>query len=134
MADEFEIGDDNAGEQNDVVLELDDMDAEGDASGDGEAPMFERRDQSDSNGLKRAIFDVPIEVVVSVGTARPLIGELLGMGRNHLLPLDSKIEDPVELRVKDRVVARGELTKVPDTEGQLGIKLTEIVNIAEIAE
>ncbi len=121
-------------EETDVVLGEEDAEAEAAPAAAAEPPMFERRDESASNGLKRAIFDVPIEVVVSVGTARPMIGELLAMGRNHLLPLDSAIEDPVELRVKDRVIARGELTKVPDTEGQLGIKLTEIVNISELAD
>jgi flagellar motor switch protein FliN/FliY len=101
---------------------------------DGAAPLVERRDNAETNGLKRAIFNVPIEVVVTVGSARPLIGDLLKIGRNHLLPLDSKIDDPVELRVKDRVIARGELTEAPDAPGQLGIRLTEVVNIAELAE
>lgn len=86
-----------------------------------------------TDGLQKAIFNVPIEVVVAVGVARPLIGDLLEMGRDHLMPIDSKIEDPVELRVKGRVIARGELTQVPDSEGQLGVKITEIVNMAELA-
>ncbi len=107
---------------------------EEDETGSNEAPILERRDASDTNGLKRAIFNVPIEVVVAIGTARPLIGDLLSMGRNHLLPLDSAIDDPIELRVKDKVIARGELTQVPDTEGQLGIRITEVVNIAELSD
>ena len=101
---------------------------------DAEAPVLERREGGDQNILKRAIFSVPIEVTVSVGSARPLIGELLEMKRNHLLPLDSKIDDPVELWVKDRVIARGELTEMPEQEGQLAIRLTEVVNISEILD
>ena len=101
---------------------------------DADAPMLERRDGSETNRLKRAIFDVPIEVVVSVGRARPLIGDLLTMGRDHLLPLDAKLEDPVELIVKDRVIAKGELIQAPESEGQLAIKLTEVVNISALAE
>ena len=89
---------------------------------------------SPSEGLQRAIFNVPIEVVVSVGVARPLIGDLLEMGRNHLMPIDSKIDDPGELRVKGRIIARGQLTEAPDTENQLGVKITEIVNMAGLAE
>ncbi len=99
-----------------------------------EAPVLERRDGGDDNMLKRAIFSVPIDVTVSVGAARPLIGELLEMKRNHLLPLDTAIDDPVELRVKDRVIARGELTEMPEKEGQLAIRLTEVVNISELLE
>lgn len=95
-----------------------------------EAPMLERRETGDVNSLKRAIFNVPIEVTVSVGSARPLIGELLSMGRNHLLPLDSAIDDPVELKVKGKVIARGELTQLPDEDGRLGVRVTEVVNIS----
>jgi flagellar motor switch protein FliN/FliY len=101
---------------------------------DGEednAPIFERREPSDNNSLKRAIFSVPIEVVVSVGTARPLIGDLLRLERDDLLPLDSVLDDPVELRVNDRVIARGELTQSEDGSGKLGVRLTEIVDISD---
>lgn len=99
---------------------------------DIEAPEFDRREGGPANKLKRAIFSVPIEVVVSVGTARPLVGELLSMAPDQLLPLDSALEDPVELRVKDRVIARGELTQSEDGNGQLGVRITEIVDISEI--
>ncbi|MFQ5562720.1 MAG: FliM/FliN family flagellar motor switch protein [Parvularculaceae bacterium] len=100
---------------------------------DQDAPVYERRETAPANQLKRAIFSVPIEVVVSVGTARPLIGELLDMERDHLLPLDSRLEDPVELRVRDRVIARGELAQTSEEEGGgLGVRLTEIVDMSDI--
>ncbi|MGE0409303.1 MAG: FliM/FliN family flagellar motor switch protein [Amphiplicatus sp.] len=98
-----------------------------------EAPAFDRREDATTNKLKRAIFSVPIEVVVSVGAARPLIGELLAMERDHLLPLDSTLEDPVELRVNNRVIARGQLTKMEDGRSRLGVRLTEIVDMSDIA-
>lgn len=119
-----------AADKEDIIVGVDGEDA----AGAQEAPILERRENSETNGLKRAIFDVPLEVVVSVGRARPLIGDLLSMQRNHLLPLDAAIEDPVELLVKGRVIARGELTQVPDTDGQLGIRLTEVVNISELTD
>lgn len=99
-----------------------------------EPPDFERRDNSEENGLKRAIFNVPIEVVVSVGTARPLIGDLLAMKRNELLALNSSIDDPVELRVGEQVIARGHLAQADDEKDRLAVKLTEIINISELAE
>lgn len=95
-----------------------------------EPASFERRDDAPMNKLKRAIFSVPIEVTVSVGVATPLIGDLLKMDRDSLLPLNTTLEDPVELRVKDRVIARGELTQ--DSSGKLGVRLTEIVDIADL--
>ncbi|HXI87898.1 MAG TPA: FliM/FliN family flagellar motor switch protein [Parvularculaceae bacterium] len=98
----------------------------------GEAPVFDRREGGETNKLKRAIFSVPIEVIVSVGTARPLIGDLLKMQRDALIPLDSHLDDPVELRVGERVIARGELTQSEDGDGRLGIRLTEIVDMSDI--
>lgn len=84
------------------------------------------------NRLKRAIFSVPIEVVVSVGAARPLIGDLLAMKQDQTLPLDTSLEDPVELLVKNKVIARGVLTQAEDGSGKLGIRLTEIVDMSDI--
>lgn len=101
------------------------------ASAEDDAPVFDRRDDSVSNSLRRAIFSVPINVIVSVGAARPLIGDLLRMNRDDLLPLDAKLDDPVELRVNDRVIARGELTQSDDGDGRLGVRLTEIVDISD---
>lgn len=114
-------------------VDVEDIDPAAGDGGDMDAPVYERRGSEAANQLKRAIFSVPIEVVVSVGTARPLIGDLLSMERDSLLPLDSRLDDPVELRVRDRVIARGELAQTGDDEGAgLGVRLTEIVDMSEI--
>lgn len=98
---------------------------------DDEAPILERRETSDVNRQKRAVFSVPVEVTVSVGKATPLIGDLLKMRRDALIPLDSKIEDPVELRVAGRVIARGELQELDDGSNHLGVRLTEIIDMTD---
>ena len=71
---------------------------------------------------------VPIEVIVSVGRARPLVAELLQLSQDAVLQLDKKIDDPVELYVGDRLIARGELIELGDgQDGQLGVRLTEVL-------
>jgi flagellar motor switch protein FliN/FliY len=95
-----------------------------------ELAVFERREAGEASKLKRAIFSVPLEVVVAVGVARPLIGDLLKMERDSLLTLNTSLDDPVELRVRDRVIARGELTQ--DESGKLGVKLTEVVDMTDL--
>ena len=76
-----------------------------------------------------SFFTVPIEITVSVGKARPLIRELLDMGENSVLTLDKRVEDPVELYIGDRLVARGQLEELDgENEGQLAVRLTEIAN------
>lgn len=130
MTNDADMNDEDQAMDETEILDVIDDDSEEEV----EPPIYDRREGSEGNNLKRAIFNVPIEVVVSVGTARPLIGDLLTMSRNHLLPLDSAIDDPVELRIKDRVIARGELAQMSETERQLGIRLTEIVNISDLCE
>lgn len=70
---------------------------------------------------------IPVEITVSVGRARPSLGTLLGLGQNAVLPLDRKLDDPVELFVGGRLIARGALEEVEGAEpGQLAVRLTEV--------
>ena len=73
---------------------------------------------------------VPIEVIISVGKARPLVKDLLRLCRDAILPLDRRVDDPVELYVGDRLIARGELQELEgDQAGQLAVRLTEVANL-----
>lgn len=69
---------------------------------------------------------VPIEITVSVGKARPQVRELLRLGRDAVLTLDRRVDDPVELYVGDRLIARGELQ---EQDGQLAVRLTEVASL-----
>jgi len=91
------------------------------------------------DGMKsdRAVLDptnpfasVPIEITVSVGRARPMIRDLLLMGPQAILPLDKRVEDPVELYVGDRLIARGQLEELEgEQRGQLAVRLTEVTDL-----
>ncbi|MDP2581206.1 FliM/FliN family flagellar motor C-terminal domain-containing protein [Shimia thalassica] len=73
---------------------------------------------------------VPIEVTVSVGKARPSIGDLLDLKTNAVLNLDRKVDDPVELYIGERLIAKGQLEELDaPNEGQLAVRLTEISNL-----
>lgn len=73
---------------------------------------------------------VPIEVTISVGKARPLVRDLLRLGRDAILPLDRRVDDLVELYVGDRLIARGELQELEgEKAGQLAVRLTEVANL-----
>lgn len=92
-------------------------------------------DMSDGEGRTEAgnpFSSVPIEIVVSVGKARPLVRDLMRLGENAVLGLDRRVEDPVELYVGDKLVARGELEEMEgDMPGQLAVRLTEIANLRD---
>lgn len=71
---------------------------------------------------------VPIEVTVSVGHARPTVRELLSMDEDAILMLDKKVDDPVELYVGSKLIARGELQEAETGKpGQLAVRLTEVI-------
>jgi flagellar motor switch protein FliN/FliY len=83
-------------------------------------------DPADTNPFSQ----VPIEITISVGKARPLVKDLLRLSRDAVLPLDRRVDDPVELYVGDRLIARGELTELDgENAGQLGVRLTEVANL-----
>ena len=74
---------------------------------------------------------VPVEITVSVGRARPRLSALLRMGRDAVLPLDAHVDDPVELYVGDRLIARGELQELEGRQaGQLAVRLTEVADLS----
>jgi flagellar motor switch protein FliN len=83
-------------------------------------------DLPDSNPFSQ----VPIEVTISVGRARPMVRDLLRLSKDAVLQLDRRVDDPVELFVGDRLIARGELTELEgENAGQLAVRLTEVANL-----
>jgi len=84
-------------------------------------------------GLGRSAFtQVPIEIVISVGRARPSVRELLRLQRDSVLPLDRRVEDPVELFVGDRLIARGVLEELEGEQaGQMAVRLTDVADLSD---
>lgn len=83
-------------------------------------------DLSDSNPFGQ----VPIEITISVGRARPQVRDLLKLERDAVLALDRRVDDPVELWVGDRLIARGELEEMEgENAGRLAVRLTEVANL-----
>lgn len=80
---------------------------------------------------RSAFTQVPIEIIVSVGRARPLVRDLLRLQRDSVLPLDRRVEDPVELYVGDRLIARGALEELEgEHAGQMAVRLTDVADLS----
>ncbi len=84
----------------------------------------ERRDDSDANKYRRSIFDVQVMLTVSIGQARLSVSDILELRPESVVPLTSRIDDPVELAIDNKIIARGELVETED--GTLGVKITEL--------
>lgn len=81
-------------------------------------------------GATNPFSQVPIEITISVGKARPLVKDLLKLQSDSVLPLDRNVEDPVELYIGDKLIARGELQEVEGGQpGQLAVRLTEVADL-----
>jgi len=76
-----------------------------------------------------AFLGVPVEMTISVGKAKPLISELLSLSQGAIIPLDSRIDDPVEVYIGEKLIARGELQEIEGEEGKLGVRLTQVVDL-----
>lgn len=82
--------------------------------------------------LQNPFSSVPIEITVSVGKARPLIRDLLKLGKNAVLVLDRRVDDAVELYVGERLIARGQLEELDgDQQGQIAVRVTEVANLQD---
>lgn len=96
--------------------------------------MADTNDEMDSaSALAGSTFgQVPVEITISVGRARPLIRELLTLGDDAVFPLDRSLDDPVELFIGDKLIARGELEELEEEgSGLLGVRLTEIIDLKD---
>jgi flagellar motor switch protein FliN/FliY len=71
-----------------------------------------------------AVFDVPVQVSAVLGRSRMDVGQLLKLGPGTVLELDRKVGEAIDIYVKDRLVARGEVVLV---EEKLGVTMTEII-------
>ena len=106
---------------------------EGEAQETVDGDAAEASPTPNRQGRSSAFLGVPIEVTISVGKARPLVSELVELRRDSVLTLDSSIDDPVELYIGDRLIARGELQEIGDEGGRLGVRLTEVADFSHEA-
>lgn len=77
------------------------------------------------------ILDLPLEVTVRLGQTRILIRDLLRLDKNSVVELVQGADDPLDIVVNDKVLARGEVVVLDD---RLGVRITDIVSKAERVE
>lgn len=75
-----------------------------------------------------ALGDLALPVQVRIGSASMTVRELLELASGAVVVLDRRVDDPVDVLIGDRMVARGELVSVDD---EMGVRITEIVGASE---
>src|ERR1700746_1599110 len=81
----------------------------------------------DSSNLG-VLLDVQLPVAIRFGETEMLLEEIVKLGVGSVIELNSGIDQPVELVVNNRILARGEVVTV---DGFYGIRITEITNAGE---
>ena len=69
-------------------------------------------------------LDVPVGVTVELGACQMSMKEVLNLNAGSVVQLDKSADAPVEVRVNNKLVARGEVVVL---ENRFGIKITEMV-------
>lgn len=70
------------------------------------------------------VIDVPLAVTLRFGQRQLTLRELLELNTGSLVELDRQVEEPVELMLGERVIARGEVVIV---DGNYGMRVSEVV-------
>ncbi len=70
------------------------------------------------------VIDVPLAVTLRFGQRHLTLREVLALGSGSLVELDRQVEEPVDLVLGDRLIARGEVVIV---DGNYGLRVTEVI-------
>jgi flagellar motor switch protein FliN/FliY len=76
----------------------------------------------------KKFLDLPLLIEVVVGSTTLTLGEILNLGPGSVVELDNLVEEPVDIKVNGKLVARGEIVVV---EERFGVKITDIVEREE---
>ena len=77
------------------------------------------------------VLEVPVNVSLQVGTADIPIRELVKLVEGSVIALDRESNDPMDVLVNGKLIARGEIVIVDD---QFGVRLTDVVSPVERIE
>lgn len=70
------------------------------------------------------VLDVPLAVTLRFGQRQLTLREVLALSTGSLVELDRQVEEPVDLVLGDRLIARGEVVIV---DGNYGLRVTEVM-------
>ena len=74
------------------------------------------------------LLDIELPVTLRFGRTQMTLGDVIALGTGSVIEFDRGVEDPVEVLVNGRVVARGEAVMV---QGNYGVRVSEIISRRE---
>jgi len=77
------------------------------------------------------VLDIGLEATVRLGRVEMPLGEVLALGPGSIIEVGHMVDEPVELLVNDKLIARGDIVVV---EEKFGLRITEVISRAERIE
>src|SRR5262245_48096534 len=98
---------------------------------EGKSPYMDtplNKPEADDTSNLALLMDVQLPVSVRFGETEMILEDIVKLGVGSVIELNSGIDQPVELVVNNRTLARGEIVTV---DGFYGIRITEITSAGE---
>jgi len=74
------------------------------------------------------VLDISLKAVARLGQVEMPIGEILKLGPGSVIEIDRMVDEPIDLLVNDRLVARGEVVTIDE---KFALRVTEIISREE---
>jgi flagellar motor switch protein FliN/FliY len=87
-------------------------------------PAEPDRDRGGGEGNLDLLMDVQLEVTLRFGERSMLLRDVLQLGEGSVVELDREVEEPVDLLLDGKLIARGEVVMV---DGNYGLRIQEMV-------
>ena len=71
------------------------------------------------------VMDIPVSLSVELGQTQLEVREVLALGAGSVIELNKLQEEPVDIRINGRLIARGEIVLVKNN---LAVKITELAS------
>lgn len=69
-------------------------------------------------------MQIPLQLTVELGSCKLSVAEILRLGTGSIVELDRSANQPVDLLVNDRPIARGEIVAI---EENFGVRIIELL-------
>ena len=79
-------------------------------------------------GNLELLWDVALSLTLRFGQRELLLKEILELSPGAVIELDRQVDEPVDLLLERKVIARGEVVIV---DGNYGLRITEVASAAE---
>ena len=72
--------------------------------------------------------DIPLEISVEIGSTKLTLEEILRLHANSVVELDRFVDEPVDIKINGKLVAKGKLYQVEDN---YGVEIVQIITPEE---